>query len=61
MTEARFLRYVDGYHKEILPELEAERTSRLYSIFDETRIEYLKRYKEEVSVIERFISWTRGR
>jgi plasmid maintenance system antidote protein VapI len=63
ITETRFLRYVDGYRKEILPEIQKERDDHFHTIlepsvkFDTTRrIEYQRTLRR----LDKFIAWIKG-
>jgi hypothetical protein len=62
MTEARFLRYVDGYRREILPDLEKQRESEIISLAREDYAEdRAKRIRAHIEGLDQFIVWLNER
>jgi len=62
MTEARFLRYMDGYRREILPDLEKQRESEIISLAREDYAEdRAKRIRAHIEGLDQFIVWLNER
>jgi hypothetical protein len=57
-TEARFLRYVDGYRREILPEVEKHRESKIRYLADDSQATVMK---AELDKLDQFIEWLNER
>jgi hypothetical protein len=61
MTEARFYRYVNGYRREILPEVEKLRDEEVLRLAEKPQADAATWIENKIENLDQFIVWLRQR